>query len=93
MVNVNGQKSFLHDSKAGKDTLGQITSYAAAQLGTQFQTHAFSVFILRDTARILQWDRSGTHIGNLQCNVSHGFGGIVESLLWAAYGSVTDHSI
>ena len=26
------------------------------------------------------------HIGNLQCNVSHGFGEIVESLLWAAYG-------
>ena len=56
----DSRQSFLHDTQAGKDTLGQITSYAAAQLGAQFRTHAYSVFILRDTARILQWDRSGT---------------------------------
>jgi len=60
VVDKNGWKSFLHDSKAGRDTLGQITSYAAAQLGAQFRTHIYSVFILRDMARILQWDRSGT---------------------------------
>jgi hypothetical protein len=27
-------KSFLHDTKAAKDTLGHITAYAAAQLGS-----------------------------------------------------------
>jgi hypothetical protein len=53
-------ESFLRGTQAGKDTLGQITSYAAAQLGAQFRTHVYSVFILRDTARILRWDRSGT---------------------------------
>ena len=53
-------QSFLRDTKAANDTLGQITSYAAAQLGAQFRTHIFSVFILKDTARILRWDRSGT---------------------------------
>lgn len=41
------------------DTLGQITSYTAAQLGTQFRTHVFSVLIVRDRARIIRWDREG----------------------------------
>lgn len=59
-VGSSGCQSFLHATQAGKDTLGQITSYAAAQLGAQFRTHVYSVFILRDTARILRWDRSGT---------------------------------
>jgi hypothetical protein len=52
-------KAFLNDMKKSKDTLGQIMSYAATQLGAQFRTHVYSVFILKDTARILQWDRSG----------------------------------
>lgn len=53
-------QSFVNDSNAGMDTLGQITSYAAAQLGAQFRTHVYSVLIVNDTARILRWDRSGT---------------------------------
>lgn len=53
-------KSFLRRSNAARDTLGQITSYAAAQLGSQFRTHIYSVFIVRDKARLLRWDRSGT---------------------------------
>ncbi len=52
--------SFLNHSNAAIDTLGQITSYAAAQLGAQFRTHAYSVLIVKDQARILRWDRSGT---------------------------------
>ena len=32
----NGEQTFLHDSKASTDTIGQITSYAAAQLGSRF---------------------------------------------------------
>lgn len=54
------KQSFLSRSKSADDTLGQITSYAAAQLGAQFRTHLYSVFIVKDTARILRWDRSGT---------------------------------
>jgi hypothetical protein len=46
-------KSFLSDTEAGKDTLGQITAYAAAQLGSQFHTHIYSVFIINNRARIL----------------------------------------
>ena len=54
VCNVGSSKSFLHNAQTGKDTLGQITSYAAAQLGAQFQTHAYSVFILQDMVRILR---------------------------------------
>ena len=53
------KKSFLKDTKKATDTLGQITSYAAIQLGSQFRTHIFSVLIVRDLARIIRWDRSG----------------------------------
>lgn len=56
----SGELTFLRNSKCAKDTLGQITSYAAAHLGSQFRTHIFSVFILKDSARLLRWDRSGT---------------------------------
>ena len=52
-------KSFLRETKSADDTLGQITSYAAAHLGSQFRTHVYSVFILKNTARIIRWDRSG----------------------------------
>ena len=53
-------QSFLHETKAADDTLGQITSYVAAQLGSQFRTHVYSVLIMKKTARILRWDRTGT---------------------------------
>lgn len=52
--------TFLRNTNAGDDTLGQITAYAAAQLGSQFRTHAYSVLIVKDTARLFRWDRSGT---------------------------------
>ena len=51
--------SLIHGTIRGDDSLGQITSYVAVQLGAQFRTHAYFVFVLRGTARILRWDRSG----------------------------------
>jgi hypothetical protein len=57
---LDPNRPFIRDTKAAHDTLGQITSYAAAQLGAQFRTHIFSVYIFRGTARLLRWDRSGT---------------------------------
>ena len=53
-------KSFLHETKSSNATLSQVTSYAAAQLTSQYCTHVYSVFIMKNTARILLWDRSGT---------------------------------
>ncbi|KAG1893158.1 uncharacterized protein F5891DRAFT_963450 [Suillus fuscotomentosus] len=54
-----GADSLVSQTEKGMDTLGQITSYTAAQLGTQFRTHVFSVLIVRDCARITRWDREG----------------------------------
>jgi len=51
--------SLLRCIRKADDNLGQITSYIAAQLGAQFRMHAYFVFIMRGTARILCWDRSG----------------------------------
>jgi hypothetical protein len=51
--------SIISPTDNGMDTLGQITSYAAAQLGAQYRSHAFSVLIVRDRARIIRWDREG----------------------------------
>jgi hypothetical protein len=52
-------KSFFRNTKTSDDVLGQITTYAAVQLGSQFRTHIYSVLIVKDTARIFRWDRSG----------------------------------
>lgn len=60
IVDGTTRKSFVHDVATGYDTLGQITAYSAAQLGAQYRTHIFSVLIVRDKARLLRWDRSGT---------------------------------
>ena len=57
---LNIAKSFLHETKTANNTLGQITSYAAAQLSSQYRMHVYSVLIVKNMARILRWDRSGT---------------------------------
>ena len=50
---------FVRSTQSKTDTLGQIGAYAAVQLGSQFRTHCFSVFIMYDFAHIIQWDREG----------------------------------
>ncbi|KAG1858275.1 hypothetical protein C8R48DRAFT_573667, partial [Suillus tomentosus] len=52
--------SFISQTEKGIDTLGQITSYTAAQLTAQYHTHAFSVLIIQDQAHIIRWDSEGT---------------------------------
>ena len=42
--------TIFREGKACADTLGQITSYAAAQLGSQFRTCIYSIFIVKDKA-------------------------------------------
>ncbi|KAG1765365.1 hypothetical protein EDD22DRAFT_845472 [Suillus occidentalis] len=54
-----GADSLVSQTEKGMDTLGQIMSYTAAQLGTQFCTHVFSVLIVHDRTRIIRWDREG----------------------------------
>jgi hypothetical protein len=52
-------EGFLSNNDRARQTLGQVTSYATAHLAAQFRTHAFSILLFRETARIMRWDRSG----------------------------------
>ena len=47
-----------HNSK-GSNTAGQVITYTAMLLGTQYWTHAFSILIIKDYARLIYWDCSG----------------------------------
>ena len=40
-------------------TMGQIGTYVAVQMDSQYRTHTFLVFIVGDYARLTRWDRSG----------------------------------
>lgn len=51
--------SFIGSTSDHQDTLGQLATYAASQLASQFRTHCFSVFIRGHIARIIRWDREG----------------------------------
>jgi len=56
----DGNLPFESNTLASADTMGQITCYVTQQLASQFRTHAFSVLICKDRARLIHWDRSGT---------------------------------
>ncbi|KAG1800243.1 uncharacterized protein HD556DRAFT_1222013, partial [Suillus plorans] len=57
-------QSVVSQTDKGFDTLGQITSYAVAQLGAQYRNHVFSILIISNRARIIRWDREGAIITN-----------------------------
>ncbi|KAG2086012.1 uncharacterized protein F5147DRAFT_588717, partial [Suillus discolor] len=57
-------KSIVSQTDNAFDTLGQIMSYAAAQLAAQYRTHAFSVLIICNRARLIRWDREGAIVTN-----------------------------
>jgi len=50
---------FVRSGGRPRANLGQITAYAMAILSTQYRTHAFSAFIVKDYARLIRWDRGG----------------------------------
>ncbi|KAF8259058.1 hypothetical protein EI94DRAFT_1493126, partial [Lactarius quietus] len=57
---TNTASGFLINKRTkGFLTAGQITAYAAIQLDSQCRTHVFSVLIVGDHARLIQWDQSG----------------------------------
>jgi len=47
------------DMSEGMKTLGQMTTYVAAQMAQQLRPWAFSVVIFGCYARVVRWDRSG----------------------------------
>ncbi|KAL4064035.1 hypothetical protein J3A83DRAFT_4071023, partial [Scleroderma citrinum] len=57
--------SFISPASDHQDTLGQLMTYTACQLASQFRTHFFSIFILGHIAHIIQWDREGVIVTKL----------------------------
>lgn len=54
---------FLPDNTdAGVNVVGQLLSYAVAQLTSGFWTHCFSVVVFSNGARLIRWDRAGAVI-------------------------------
>ncbi|KAF9489179.1 hypothetical protein BDN71DRAFT_1499191 [Pleurotus eryngii] len=47
-----------NDTNDGRDTRGQIASYAGVAMAMQFRSHLFSVLICGKYARFIRWDRS-----------------------------------
>lgn len=47
------------DFVLSQGNLGQITAYATSILSAQYRTHLFSVLVLKDSARLIRWDRGG----------------------------------
>jgi hypothetical protein len=54
-----GDFPFEKNTIMGRKFRGQLASYAAAHMGSQFRVHAFSVFICGHFARFIRWDRAG----------------------------------
>ncbi|KAK7041708.1 hypothetical protein VNI00_008997 [Paramarasmius palmivorus] len=50
-----------------RDTRAQLSTYAGAQLVSQFRTHAFSVQLTRGYARLIRWDREGAIVTKKFC--------------------------
>ncbi|KAK7041730.1 hypothetical protein VNI00_009019 [Paramarasmius palmivorus] len=55
------------DTEQAEDTRDQLSTYAGAQLISQFRTHAFSVQLTRHHARLIRWDRGGAVVTKKFC--------------------------
>jgi Fungal protein kinase len=53
---------FEKDSDDARLVRGQLASYAAAHMGSQFRVHAFSVLMCGTFARLIRWDRDGATV-------------------------------
>ncbi|KAI9456113.1 hypothetical protein BJY52DRAFT_1188014 [Lactarius psammicola] len=50
---------FMNSTIRGRQTARQITAYATSVLSAQYCTHTFLLLIIKDFARLIQWDRGG----------------------------------
>ena len=50
---------FEKDPKEARGVRGQLASYAAALMGSQFRIHTFCVLACEKSARFIRWDRGG----------------------------------
>ena len=51
--------AFIAATPNKTNTLGQIGAYTTSQLASQFCTHCYSVYVNRDHACIIRWERDG----------------------------------
>ncbi|KAH9077763.1 hypothetical protein EDB83DRAFT_1512343 [Lactarius deliciosus] len=58
-LDTNGKLRFVKESKEAQETIGQISTYVAFQMGSQYRTHTFFILVIGMYARLLRWDRSG----------------------------------
>lgn len=60
-TNISDKRTnpLMNKASKGVSTAGQITTYAALQLDSQYRTHVFSVLVVGNYARLIRWDRSG----------------------------------
>ena len=56
--NKTESNPLMSTTSAAHRVAGQIISYATMLLGAQYHTHAFSVLIVEDHARLIRWDCS-----------------------------------
>ncbi|ESK84667.1 other 1 protein kinase [Moniliophthora roreri MCA 2997] len=70
---------FEKATQQATDTRGQLSTYAGALLISQFRTHAFSVQITRDYARLIRWDRAGAIVTRKFCYYEEPF---LVDFLW-----------
>jgi hypothetical protein len=53
---------FENDSEVSQLNRGQLCSYTAAHVGSQFRVHTFTLSICGRFARFIRWDRSGATV-------------------------------
>ncbi|KAK7044110.1 hypothetical protein VNI00_007827 [Paramarasmius palmivorus] len=75
----NDQAVFEDSARRSQVTRLELATYVGAQLMSQFRTHAFSIYIDRDEARLIRWDREGVIVTRRFCYYKKPF--LVE-FLW-----------
>ena len=75
----NNSNAFIRDSDKAKAIVGQLISYAVAQLSSGFWTHCFSVVVFSNGARLIRWDRAGSIVTErIDLSTEDGQGKLVE---------------
>ncbi|KAK7041788.1 hypothetical protein VNI00_009077 [Paramarasmius palmivorus] len=70
---------FEKNTQQARDTRAELTTYAGAQLTSQFRTHTFSIQITRKNARLIRWDREGAVVTRKFCYYEEPF---LVDFLW-----------
>ena len=58
-MHTNYSNLLMNSSPLANQVAGQIVSYTSLVMGAQYCTHLFTVLILKQYARLIQWDRGG----------------------------------